>query len=182
MLSLGVSPMRRREFIALLGSGIAGWSLAARAQQPDRMRRIGVLMNRAADNPEGQTRFAAFLQGLQEAGWAVGHNARIDIRWGGTDIVRQRTYAAELVASAPDIILAGGTVSVLALQQTGRSVPIVFAAVADPVGAGFVDRLARPGGNVTGFMAFEYSLSGKWLELLKEIAPGMKRAAVLRDA
>jgi putative ABC transport system substrate-binding protein len=130
-------------------------------------------MNRAADNPEGQTRFAAFLQGLQEAGWAVGHNARIDIRWGGTDIVRQRTYAAELVASAPGIILAGGTVSVLALQQAGRSVPIVFAAVADPVGAGFIDSLARPGGNVTGFMAFEYSLSGKWLELLKEVAPGV---------
>ena len=174
--------MRRRDFITLLCGATAAWPLAARAQQPDRMRRIGVLMNRAADNPEGQTRFAAFLQGLQEAGWAVGHNARIDIRWGGTDIVRQRTYAAELVASAPGIILAGGTVSVLALQQTGRSVPIVFAAVADPVGAGFVDSLARPGGNVTGFMAFEYSLSGKWLELLKEVAPGVKRAAVLRDA
>jgi putative ABC transport system substrate-binding protein len=174
--------MRRREFIALLGGAAAAWPLAARAQQPERMRRIGVLMNRAADNPEGQTRFAAFLQGLQEAGWAVGRNARIDIRWGGTDVVRQGTYAAELVAAAPDIILAGGTVSVLALQQTGRSVPIVFAAVADPVGAGFVDSLARPGGNVTGFMAFEYSLSGKWLELLKEVAPGVKRAVVPRDA
>jgi putative ABC transport system substrate-binding protein len=165
--------MRRREFISLLGGAAVAWPFAARAQQPGRMRRIGVLMNRAADNPEGQTRFAAFLQGLQEAGWAVGHNARIDIRWGGTDIVRQRTYAAELVASAPGIILAGGTVSVLALQQAGRSVPIVFAAVADPVGAGFIDSLARPGGNVTGFMAFEYSLSGKWLELLKEVAPGV---------
>src|SRR5215831_4834248 len=153
--------MNRRALITLL-SGAAAWPLAARAQQPERVRRIGVLMNRAADNPEGQMRFAAFLQGLQEAGWAVGQNARIDIRWGETDVVRQRTYAAELVASAPGIILAGGTVSVLALQQTGRSVPIVFAAVADPVGAGFVDSLARPGGNVTG--------------------PGVKRAAVLRDA
>jgi putative ABC transport system substrate-binding protein len=174
--------MRRRDFITGIAGLAASWPLAARAQRSERMRRIGVLMNRAADNPDGLARFAAFLQGLQEAGWAVGRNARIDIRWGGTDVARQRTYAADLVAPAPDIILAGGTVSVLALQQTGRSVPTVFAAVADPVGAGFVDSLARPGGNVTGFMAFEYSLSGKWLELLKEVVPGVKRAAVLRDA
>src|SRR5262245_58607442 len=149
--------MRRREFITLVGGAAATWPLAARAQQREPMRRIGVLMNRAADNPDGLARFAAFLQGLQETGRAVGRNARIDIRWGGTDVARQRIYAAELVASAPEIILAGGTVSVLALQQTGQSVPIVFAAVADPVGAGFVDSLARPSGNVTGFMAFEYS-------------------------
>ena len=174
--------MRRREFITLLGGAAVAWPVAARAQQPERMRLIGVLMNRAADNPEGQTRFAAFLQGLQEAGWAVGRNVRIDIRWGASDVDRERKYAAELVALVPDIILAGGTLSVVAVQQASRSVPIVFAAVSDPVGAGFVDNLARPGGNVTGFMAFEYSLSGKWLELLKEIAPGMKRAAVLRDA
>jgi putative ABC transport system substrate-binding protein len=173
--------MKRREFITLLG-GAAAWPLAARAQQPDRMRRIGVLINRAADDPDGQTRFAAFLQGLQEAGWAVGRNARIDIRWGGTDVERERRYAAELVALAPDVILAGGSLSVAAAQQASRSVPIVFASVADPVGAGFVDSLARPGGNVTGFMAYEYGFSGKWLELLKEVAPGVKRAAVFRDA
>jgi putative ABC transport system substrate-binding protein len=141
--------VKRREFITLLG-GAAAWPLAARAQQPDRMRRIGVLINRAADNPNGQTRFAAFLQGLQEAGWAVGRNARIDIRWGGTDVERERRYAAELVALAPDVILAGGSVSVAAVQQASSSVPIVFASVSDPVGAGFVDSLARPGGNVTG--------------------------------
>jgi len=172
----------RRNVMSLLAGGAAAWPLAARAQQPERMRRIGVLMNRAADNPEGQTRLAAFMQGLQEAGWAVGRNARIDIRWGAGDVDRERRYAAELVALAPDIILAGGTVSVASAQQASRSVPIVFAAVTDPVGGGFVDSLARPGGNVTGFMTFEYSLSGKWLELLKEIAPGVKRASVLRDA
>ena len=145
------------------------------------MRRIGVLMNRAADNPDGQARLAAFQQTLQQLGWSEGRNVRIDIRWGADDVERERRYAAELIALAPDIILAGGSLSMAALQQTGRDVPIVFAAIADPVGAGFVDSLARPGGNVTGFMAFEYSLSGKWLELLKEIAPSVKRAAVLRD-
>ena len=173
--------MRRREFITLF-AGTLAWPLAADAQQPDRVRRIGVLMNRAADNPEGQTRLAAFMQGLQEAGWAVGRNARIDIRWGEDDVDRERKYAAELVARAPDVILAGGTLGMAALQQASRSVPIVFVHVTDPVGAGFVDSLAQPGGNVTGFMAFEYSLSGKWLELLKEVAPGVKRAAVLRNA
>jgi len=173
--------MKRRAFIAALG-GAAAWPLAAGAQEPERRRRIGVLMNRAAGNPEGQTRFAAFLQGLQEAGWAVGRNVRIDIRWGTDDVDRQRTYAAELVALVPDIILASGTLSLAAMQQASRSVPIVFAAVADPVGGGFVDSLARPGGNVTGFMLFEYSLSGRWLELLKQIAPRSTRAAVLRNA
>jgi putative ABC transport system substrate-binding protein len=173
--------MKRRAFIRLLG-GAAAWSLAARAQQREQMRRIGVLINRAADNPDGQARLAAFQQALQQLGWSDGRNARIDIRWGGTDVERERRYAAELVALAPDAILAGGTLSVAAVQQASRSVPIVFASVADPVGAGFVDSLARPGGNATGFMAFEYSLSGKWLELLKEVAPGVKRAAVLRDA
>jgi len=174
--------IKRREFIALLGGAAMAWPLAAHAQQRERMRRVGVLMNRAADNPEGQTRFAAFLQGLQEAGWAVGRNVRIDIRWGTDDVDRQRTYAAELVALVPDIILASGTLSLAAMQQASRSVPIVFAAVADPVGGGFVDSLARPGGNVTGFLLFEYSLSGKWLELLKQIAPRVTRAAVLRNA
>jgi putative ABC transport system substrate-binding protein len=173
--------IRRRNFITLLG-GAAAWPVAARAQQRERMRRIGVLMNRASDNAEGQTRFAAFLQGLQEAGWAVGRNARIDIRWGANDIDLASKYAAELVALAPDVILASASVSVAALQRASRNVPIVFASVADPAGAGFVDSLARPGGNITGFMNFEYSLSGKWLELLKEIAPGVKRAAVLRNA
>ena len=173
--------LKRREFITLLG-GTAAWPFVARAQQPERMRRIGVLMNRTADQPEGHTRFAAFSQGLQEAGWAVGRNPRIDIRWRLDDVARFRALARELVALAPDVILAGGTLSVAALLQATGSVPVVFASVADPVGAGFVDSLARPGGNVTGFMNFEFSLSGKWLELLKETAPSVKRAAVLRDA
>ena len=173
--------MNRRHLITLLG-GAAAWPLAATAQQDGRVRRIGVLMNRAADNPDGQARLAAFQQTLQQLGWSEGRNVRIDIRWGADDVERERRYAAELIGLAPDIILAGGTLSMAALQQTGRDVPIVFAAIADPVGAGFVDSLARPGGNVTGFTAFEYSLSGKWLELLKEIAPSVKRAAVLRDA
>jgi len=172
--------MNRRHLITLLG-GAAAWPLAATAQQDGRVRRIGVLMNRAADNPDGQARLAAFQQTLQQLGWREGRNVRFDILWGADDVERERRYAAELIALAPDIILAGGTLSMAALQQTGRSVPIVFAAIADPVGAGFVDSLARPGGNVTGTMAFEYSLSGKWLELLKEIAPSVKRAAVLRD-
>jgi putative ABC transport system substrate-binding protein len=171
--------MKRREFITLLGG--AAWPFAARAQQRERMRGIGVLMNRAADNPEGQTRFAAFLQGLQEAGWAVGHNARIDIRWGETDADRAHRYAQELVALAPDIFFAAGTASVTALQHVTRTLPIVFAGVADPVGAGFVDSLSRPGGNITGFMVYEYGFSGKWLELLKQIAPQVTRAAVLRN-
>ncbi|MFL5002878.1 MAG: ABC transporter substrate-binding protein [Xanthobacteraceae bacterium] len=172
--------MRRREFITLLG-GAAAWPLAARAQQPERMRRIGLLMNRAADNPEGQDRIAAFHQGLQELGWSVGRNVRIDTRWGEDDADRERKYATELIALAPDIILASGTMSMAALQQVSRTLPIVFAGVTDPVGAGFVDSLARPGGNATGFMIYEYSLGAKWLELLKQIAPSVTRVAVIRN-
>ena len=173
--------MRRRDVITLLG-GAAAWPLAARAQQSGAMRRIGVLTNRAADDPEVQTRYAAFLQGLQEAGWAVGRNMRIDVRWSGGDAGRIRAFAQELIALAPDVILATNTPTVVALQQVTRTVPIVFATVGDPVGAGVVDSLGRPGGNVTGFMNFEYSMSGKWPELLKQIAPGVMRAAILRDA
>jgi ABC-type uncharacterized transport system substrate-binding protein len=172
--------MRRRDFITLLG-GAAAWPLAARAQQTDRMRRIGLLMNRAADNSEGQDRIAAFHQGLQQLGWSVGRNVRIDTRWGEDDADRERKYATELVALAPDIILASGTLSVAALQQVSRTLPIVFAGVTDPLGAGFVESLARPGGNATGFMIYEYSLGGKWLEILKEIAPRVTRVAVIRN-
>src|SRR5499427_6562935 len=173
--------IERREFIVALSS-MAAWPLTARAQQADRMRRIGLLMNRVADNPEGQDRIAAFHQGLQELGWSVGRNVRIDTRWGEDDAERERKYAAELVALAPDIILASGTLSVAALQQVSRTLPIVFTAVTDPVGAGFVDSLARPGGNATGFMIYEYSLSAKWLELLKQIAPSVTRVAVIRNS
>jgi putative ABC transport system substrate-binding protein len=143
--------LRRRDFVTLLGGVAAAWPLATRAQQAERMRRIGVLMNRAADDPDGQARLAAFRQGLQDLGWTDGSNARIDVRWGGNDVDRERRYAAELVALAPDIILASGTVSVAALQHATRALPVVFAGVSDPVGAGLVDTLARPGGNVTGF-------------------------------
>ena len=173
--------MRRRKLICLIGGAAVAWPLAARAQQADRMRRVGVLETRAADDPEGQARLAAFLQGLQELGWTDGRNVRIDYRWAAADADRSRTYAAELVALAPDVILASGSQSVAALLQTTRTVPIVFVNVVDPVGAGFVARLARPGGNATGFTPFEYSLSGKWLELLKEIAPNLTRIAILRD-
>jgi putative tryptophan/tyrosine transport system substrate-binding protein len=173
--------VRRREFITLLG-GAAAWPLAAHAQQPERMRRIGVLIPYAADDPEGQARIAAFLQGLQQLGWTEGRNVRIDYRWIAGDADRARRYAAELVALAPDVILASGTSNVAPLLQATRTVPIVFPVIGDPVGAGFVDSLARPGGNATGFMSREYSLSGKWLELLKEIAPSVTRVAVLRDA
>ena len=172
--------MRRREFFTVLGGAAAGWPLAARSQQPQ--RRIGVLMNAAADDPEGQARIAAFHQGLQELGWTLGRNARIDARWGAVDADSSRRYAAELVGLAPDVILASASAAVGALQQTTRTIPIVFTSVADPVGAGFVETLAHPGGNITGFSTFEYTLSGKWLELLKEVAPGVTRAAVLRDA
>jgi ABC-type uncharacterized transport system substrate-binding protein len=172
--------MKRRQFILALG-GAAAWPLAARAQQPERMRRIGVLMDFPADDPESQARIAAFLQGLQASGWSVGRNARIDYRWSAGDADRMRKYATELVALAPDIILASGSPAVGALQQATRTVPIVFASVADPVGAGFVASLARPGGNATGFMLLEYGMSAKWLELLKEIAPNVTRAVVIRD-
>jgi len=174
--------VKRREFIPLLGSAAITWPLAARAQQPERVRRIGVLMNVAAADPEGQAQVAAFLQALQQLGWSEGSNVRIDTRWGENDVERDRRYATELLAFAPDVILASGTLSVAALRRVTRTSPIVFAGVSDPVGAGFVDTLARPGGNVTGFMIFEYSLSGKWLELLKEIAPWLMRAAFLRDS
>jgi len=170
--------MRRRDFITLLGGAAASWPLGVRAEQPGPMRRIGVLMNRAADDPEGQAAIAAFQQSLQQLGWS---NVRIDTRWGGDDADRERGYADELIALAPDIILAAGSMSVMALQHATRSRPIVFVGVIDPVGTGFVDALARPGGNTTGFMLFEYSFSVKWLELLKQIAPSMTRVAFLRD-
>ena len=172
--------MKRREFITLLG-GAAAWPLAARAQQPDRMRRIGVLMNLAADNREAQARIAAFLQGLQQLGWTDGGNVRIDYRWAAGDTGRFQRYAEELLALAPDVILASAFPSVQALQRATRTVPIVFVHVSDPVASGFVQSLARPGGNTTGFMQFEFGLSGKWLELLKQVAPDVTRAAVLRD-
>jgi putative tryptophan/tyrosine transport system substrate-binding protein len=171
--------MKRREFIAALG-GAAAWPLAARAQQPA-MRRIGVLMPLAADDAEGQRRIAAFLQGLQQLGWSEGRNMRIDARWGARNINDARQYAAELVTLAPDVILATGSATTGSLLQATSTVPIVFVTVVDPVGAGFVESLARPGGNATGFANFEYAISGKWLELLKEIAPRMTRAAILRD-
>src|SRR5215469_15649637 len=174
--------MKRREFILALGGLTPAWPLAARAQQPGQMRRIGVLMNVAAADPEGQAQVAAFRQALQQLGWNEGRNVGIDTRWGENDVERDRRYAAELLAFAPDVILASGTLSVAALRRVSRTSPIVFVGVSDPVGAGLVDTLARPGGNVTGFMIFEYSLSGKWLELLKEIAPRLMRAAFLRDS
>jgi putative tryptophan/tyrosine transport system substrate-binding protein len=174
--------MKRREFISLLGSAAAAWPLAARAQQADRVRRIGALIGApSADNPDAQANIRAFLQVLQQLGWTDGRNVRIDIRWGAGNADDIRKYAAELAALAPDVIFASGTASVGPMLQATRTVPIVFANVADPVGAGFVDSLARPGGNASGFIQFEYSLSGKWLELLKQIAPGVTRAAVLRD-
>jgi putative tryptophan/tyrosine transport system substrate-binding protein len=170
----------RRKFLATL-CGAAAWPLAARAQQGSAIKRIGVLMNVAADDPEGQARIVAFVQGLQQLGWSDGRNVQIDIRWGGGDPERIHKYAAELVALAPDAILATSTIVVRPLQQATHTVPIVFVQVIDPVGAGMVATLARPGGNTTGFTVFEYGLSGKWLELLKEIAPRVTRVAVLRD-
>lgn len=172
--------MRRRAFISLLG-GAAVWPVVARAQPSEGMRLIGVLMNRAADDPQGQARVATFKQALQQLGWTEGRNVRIDTRWGADDVDRERGYAAELVALTPDIVLASGTLSVTALQHVSRTLPIVFVGVTDPVGAGFVDSLARPGGNVTGFMIYEYNLSGKWLELLKQIAPSITRVVVIRN-
>jgi len=174
--------LKRREFISLLGGVAAAWPRAARAQQAGGVRRIGVLMNLASEDAEGQARLAAFHQGLQQLGWTVGRNVQIDYRWGAGNADRIRKFAAELVALAPDVILSAGSPSVAALQQATRSVPIVFVLVVDPVSSGFVDSLARPGGNITGFAWAEYSIGGKWLELLKEIAPGMTRAAVIRDA
>jgi putative tryptophan/tyrosine transport system substrate-binding protein len=173
--------MRRREFISLLG-GAAAWPVAARAQQAERMRRIGALLPATADDPQRQAWFGAFLQGLAQSDWIIGRNVQIDTRWATANVDAVRRHAAELAALAPDVILASGASTVGPLLQATRTVPIVFAAVADPVGAGFVNSLAQPGGNTTGFMAFEYSISGKWLELLKQIAPSVTRVAVLRDS
>ena len=170
----------RREFIAGL-AGVAAWPLPARAQQPERMRRIGILLNASSDDPQYQAWVGAFLQALALLDWTIGRNVRIDTRWAGANAAEIQRHAAELVALAPDVILAHGAGPVEALLQATRTVPIVFVAVIDPVGGGFVDSLARPGGNTTGFTLFEYGISGKWLELLKEIAPRVTRAAVLRN-
>jgi putative ABC transport system substrate-binding protein len=173
--------MRRRNFLAFLGSAAVGWPLLARAQKPERMRRIGVLMSHSADDPDALAMVSAFAQGLQERGWTVGGNARIEYRWGAGDLDRFRRYAAELVALSPDVVLASAGSIVGAFQQASRTVPIVFVTTIDPVGGGWVESLSRPGTNATGFASFEFSMSGKWLELLKEIAPGVKRVAVIRD-
>src|SRR5262245_52602753 len=170
----------RRELLVALGGAAAAWPLASPAQQG--VRRIGVMMNLAADDPEGQARVAAFLQGLQETGWLVGRNAQIDIRWGMGDPERIRKQVMELIALTPDAIFATTFPIVVALQQATRTVPVVFAGLFDPVGAGLVTSLARPGGNTTGFASFEYGLSVKWLELLKQVAPRVTRVAVLRDS
>jgi putative ABC transport system substrate-binding protein len=177
------SHIERRKFLAtLLGGAVATWPLAARAQQGERMRRIGVLMAMTADDPESAPRLASFAQGLQQSGWTIGQNVRVDYRWGGGNADNMRKYAAELVALAPDVILAHASGAVASLLQATRTIPIVFTTVSDPVGAGYVDSLARPGGNATGFLVWEYSIAGKWLELLKEIAPHVTRVAVLRES
>jgi putative ABC transport system substrate-binding protein len=175
-----MSYMRRREFITFIGGAAVAWPLAARAQQGERMRRIGILLPAAADDAEFQSQVGAFLQGLAQSGWITGRNIRIETRWTKFDPEETRRYAAELVALAPDVILAAGTSTVGPLLRLTRTVPIVFPVAADPVAAGLVESLARPGGNATGFMTFEIGISAKWLELLKEIAPGVKRAVVLR--
>jgi putative tryptophan/tyrosine transport system substrate-binding protein len=173
--------MKRREFITLLGGAAAAWPLAAHAQRPPRMRRIGMLMNLAVEDPESQARIGSLLQGLQEFGWTIGRNVRIDYRWTAGDAQRLRGYAAELVALAPDVIVANANPTVEALLQTTRDIPIVFMAVTDPVAGGVVQSLAQPGGNATGFTSAEFGMSAKWLELLKEIAPSVTRAAILQD-
>jgi putative ABC transport system substrate-binding protein len=173
--------MRRREFVTLLGAAAAMWPLAAHTQ-PERMRRIGIIVPAAADDAVFQARVGAFLQGLALSGWAIGRNVHIDTRWATTSAAEIRRHAAELAALAPDVILAAGASTVGPVLQATRTVPIVSTLVSDPVGAGLVESLARPGGNVTGFMVFEYSLSGKWLELLKQLAPSVTRVAVFRDA
>ena len=173
--------MRRREFITLLGGAVTAWPSVARAQQREQLRRIGVLLPTTADDPVFQDRVGAFLQGLERSGWTIGRNVRIDTRWATANAAEIRKHAAELVASAPDVILAHGGATVGPLLQATRTAPIVFPVAVDPVGAGFVESLARPGGNATGFLSYEYSLSGKWLELLKQIAPGVTRVAVLRN-
>jgi ABC-type uncharacterized transport system substrate-binding protein len=173
--------VRRRSFIALLGGAAAAWPLAARAQQGERMRRICVLMSTAVDDPQDPARLAAFAQGLQELGWTIGRNLRIDYRWSASSPDNARKYAAELAALAPDVMLTSGTIALAAVQQISHTIPVVFVNLIDPVSGGFVESLARPGGNATGFLLFEYGLSGKWLELLKEIAPRVTRVAALRD-
>jgi putative tryptophan/tyrosine transport system substrate-binding protein len=173
--------MRRREFITLLGGAAAASPLAAQAQPSERMRRMGVLMNSSSNDQEARARVTAFLQALERLGWTSGGNERIEIRWAANDPSLYHQYSEELVALAPDVVLAATSASVAALQQVSKTVPIVFAGVIDPVGAGFVNSMARPATNATGFTAFEYSISGKWLELLKEFVPKLKRAAVLRD-
>src|SRR6202163_2303538 len=173
--------MRRRDFIKVIAGSTAAWPLAVRAQQSERKRRVGVLMGLAGDDVEAQDRIAAFKQGLQQSGWTEGRNLQIDYRRGGGETASTRRYADELVALAPDVILASGGSVVGALMQATRTIPIVFTQTPDPVAAGFVASLARPGGNATGFTTSEYGISGKWLELLKEIAPGVTRVAVLRD-
>ena len=174
--------IRRRDFITLLGGAAAAWPVAARGQQGAHLRRIGVLLPATADNKEFQVWVGAFLQGLAQSGWIMGRNVRIDTHWAGANAVDIGKHAAKLAALGPDVILAHGTSTVRPLLMATRTVPIVFPIAADPVGAGLVESLARPSGNATGFMTFEYSLSGKWLELLKQIAPGTTRVAVLRDA
>jgi ABC-type uncharacterized transport system substrate-binding protein len=173
--------MQRRHFISLLGGTAVGWPLSALAQQGERMRRIGVILPAAADDAEFQAWVGAFLQGLQQSGWSIGQNVRIDTRWATSDADGIRKHAAELAALAPDVILAHGATTVGPLLQITRTVPIVAPVFGDPVGAGFVDSLARPGGNITGFVSFEYSMAAKWLELLKETVPSVARAAILRD-
>jgi putative ABC transport system substrate-binding protein len=172
----------RREFITLLGGAAVAWPLAARAQQSERMRRVGMLVSVGATDPEMQTRGIAFVQGLAQLGWTVGHNVRIDTRWGAGNADDIRRYAVELAALAPDVILATSGPAVASLLQTTRTIPIVFAQVIDPVGGDLIDSLARPGRNATGFTSFEYGMGAKWLELLKQIAPGVRRVAVMRDA
>jgi putative ABC transport system substrate-binding protein len=173
--------MRRREFVTLFGGAVAAWPFAVRAQQPERTRRIGILLPATADDAKFQTWVTSFLQGLQQSGWTIGGNVQIDTRWATANAAAIRKHAAELVALAPDVILAHGSMSVGPSLEATHTVPIVFPVAADPVGAGFVNALARPGGNATGFMNFEYGMGGKWLELLKEIAPSVTRVAVLRD-
>src|SRR5262245_45902540 len=172
---------RRREFITLFGGAAAAWPLAARAQQAERIRRVGALVGLAADDEESQARYTAFVQALAELGWTVGRNVRVDTRWGASDGDRIRKSAGELIALAPDVILANGASIVGPLQRMTRTVPIVFVNVTDPVAAGIVESLAQPGGNATGFTSFEYGISAKWLELLREIAPRVTRVGVLRD-
>ncbi len=174
--------MQRRDFITLLGGAAATWPFAARAQQPEPMRRIGILTGIAGEDAQTKVRITAFLQELQKFGWTEGRNLRIDLRGGAGNIVDTRKYAKELVALAPDVILASGATPVALLLEATRTVPIVFTIVVNPMGAGFIEKLSRPGGNATGYMMFDYSLSGKWVELLKQVAPGVTQAAVLRDS